>query len=283
MTQINIYITETLPRLIYSILISGTSTISKSDTNITPQLQTQQPPTQIFDPPFIPPQHATQTLSHTSPQSGSSTYTNLPQNPLTVQFNKTSPTRALPLSIIPNTPAQHTQTQNTQPTLTIKTFQPNPISNYTTFRNITRPPLQTIPTNPLSYNLTSTYPHTTQHSTINNHQLNTLNTPSTSQTPNTTRNPLQSTQFQSSHPYSTTIRTIPHFHNTYTEILSNTQDTTSNASHTPTYNTIPTFTITQSTVSHPTYINSSTSISEPIKPFDGLDHNYTPEERLSNT
>ena len=35
-------------------------------------------------------------------------------------------------------------------------------------------------------------------------------------------------------------------------------------------------------MSHPTYINSSTSISEPIKPFDGLDHNYTPEEDLQH-
>ena len=35
-------------------------------------------------------------------------------------------------------------------------------------------------------------------------------------------------------------------------------------------------------MSHPTYINSSTSISEPIKPFDGLDHNYTPEECLQH-
>ena len=35
-------------------------------------------------------------------------------------------------------------------------------------------------------------------------------------------------------------------------------------------------------MSHPTYINSSTSISEPIKPFDGLDHNYTPEENLQH-
>ena len=33
-----------------------------------------------------------------------------------------------------------------------------------------------------------------------------------------------------------------------------------------------------STLPHSTYINSSTSISEPIKPFDGLDHNNTPEE-----
>ena len=35
-------------------------------------------------------------------------------------------------------------------------------------------------------------------------------------------------------------------------------------------------------MSHPTYIKSSTSISEPIKPFDGLDHNYTPEEYLQH-
>ena len=35
-------------------------------------------------------------------------------------------------------------------------------------------------------------------------------------------------------------------------------------------------------MSHPTYINSSTSISEPIKPFDGLDYNYTPEEYIQH-
>ena len=35
-------------------------------------------------------------------------------------------------------------------------------------------------------------------------------------------------------------------------------------------------------MSHPTYINSSSSISEPIKPFDGLDHNYTPEKYLQH-
>ena len=37
-----------------------------------------------------------------------------------------------------------------------------------------------------------------------------------------------------------------------------------------------------STLNTPTYINSATSISEPIKPFDGLDHNYTPEEYLQH-
>ena len=35
-------------------------------------------------------------------------------------------------------------------------------------------------------------------------------------------------------------------------------------------------------MSHPTYNDSSTFISEPNKPFDGLDHNYTPEEYLQH-
>ena len=35
-------------------------------------------------------------------------------------------------------------------------------------------------------------------------------------------------------------------------------------------------------MSHSTYINSSTLISEPIKPFDGLDHNYTRDEYLQH-
>ena len=35
-------------------------------------------------------------------------------------------------------------------------------------------------------------------------------------------------------------------------------------------------------MSHPTYIPSSTSISEPNDLFDGLDDNYTPEENLQH-
>ena len=56
----------------------------------------------------------------------------------------------------------------------------------------------------------------------------------------------------------------------------------SNTSNIHFYNTVTPSTITQSTVSHPTYINSSTSISDRIKPFDGLDHTYTPEEYLQH-
>ena len=40
--------------------------------------------------------------------------------------------------------------------------------------------------------------------------------------------------------------------------------------------------MSQPTFTPPTYRNSSTSISEPIKLFDGLDHNYTPEEYLQH-
>ena len=38
----------------------------------------------------------------------------------------------------------------------------------------------------------------------------------------------------------------------------------------------------QYTVSNPTYNNSYTSISKPIKPFESLDHNYTQEENLQH-
>ena len=85
---------------------------------------------------------------------------------------------------------------------------------------------------------------------------------------------LQNSQFQISNTPSTTIRTNPHFHNTSTSIT--------NISNVPSYNTTPPSTIPQSTLSPPTFINSSTSISEPIKPFDGLDHIYTPEEYLQH-
>ena len=86
---------------------------------------------------------------------------------------------------------------------------------------------------------------------------------------------LQHSQFQTSNPPSAIIRTNPHFHNTSTTSISN-------SSNVPTYNTVPPSTIPQSTISQPTFINSSTSILEPIKPSDGLDHIYTPEEYLQH-
>ena len=46
------------------------------------------------------------------------------------------------------------------------------------------------------------------------------------------------------------------------------------------YQPLPSSTIPISTVSNSTYINPSASIPEPIKTFDGLDHNYTPKEHI---
>ena len=86
---------------------------------------------------------------------------------------------------------------------------------------------------------------------------------------------LQNSQFQIPNPPSTTIRTNPYFRNTSTT-------SSTNLSIIPTNKTVQPSTIPQNTIPQPTYINSSTSISEPIKPFDSLDHNYTPEENLQH-
>ena len=110
---------------------------------------------------------------------------------------------------------------------------------------------------------------------MNYNTPNPLNTLSSQHTSNTITPILQTSQFQIQNPPSTTIRTNPHFHNTSTTSFTN-------ISNNPTYNTTPPSTISHNTMSHPTFINSSTSISEPIKPFDGLDHNYTPEEYLQH-
>ena len=150
------------------------------------------------------------------------------------------------------TPAQNTQTQNIQTALTIITLHSNAIPNYTTSRNLSRPPIQTKPTNPLSYSLISTNPSNTQHSKTNKNQRNSLNPFSTTQSSNITRNMLQNTQFQTSNPLSTTIRTNPHFNATYTQAFTNPSNIASNVSNIPTYNTVPPSAIPQSTSSHPT-------------------------------
>ena len=67
---------------------------------------------------------------------------------------------------------------------------------------------------------------------------------------------------------------------TSTQPVINPPNIPSNVSNIPTYKTTPPSTKYQPTISQPTYINSSTSIAEPIKPFDSLDHYYTPEGYL---
>ena len=249
----------------------NTSVLSTSNTNITQPSQTQIPSPRNYNPLSVPPQFSTQINTHNSPQQSSSNTHHITQNTNTVHFQTPTPPSPSEIQTSTYTPAQTNPVQTTQPTLNITTIHSNPFFTYTTARHLSRPPLQNILTNPLSYSLTSTNPSNTQQPQINNNTPNPLNTPSSQHTSNT----IKPSQFQILNPPSTKIRTNPHFHNTSTTSLTN-------ISNNPTYNTTPPSTKSHNTMSHPTYINSSTSISEAIKPFDGLDHNYTPEEYLQN-
>ena len=99
---------------------------------------------QNYDPSPPPSNSSPLTTPHNSPQQGSSSaqVTNI------VQFQRTTPTTQPEVPSLAYTPAQTTQTQNMQPALTINTLQSHPLPNYTTSRHLSRPPLQTIPTNP---------------------------------------------------------------------------------------------------------------------------------------
>ena len=251
----------------------NTSVLSTSNTNITQPSQTQVPSPRNYNPPPVPPQFSTQINTHNSPQQNSSNTHHITQNTNTVHFQTPTPPSPAEIQTSTYTPAQTNPVQTTQPTLNINTIHSNTSFNYTTARHLSRPLLQTILTNPLSYSLISTNPCHTQQSQINYNTPNPLNTLSSHHTSNTITPTSQTSQFQIQNPPSTTIRTNPHLHKTSTTSLTN-------LSNNLIYNTTPPSTVSYNTMSHPTYINSSTSLSEPIKTFDGLDHNYTPEEYL---
>ena len=245
--------------------------LSTSQTNVTQPSQTQRFPRQNYDPPSIPPQFSIQIHTHNSPQQGSSNN----QHTNTVHFQTPTPPSTPEIQTSTYTPAQSNPVQNVITSLNINTIHSNPPFNYTTSRHLSTPPLQPILTNSLSYSLTSTNSSHTQQSSTNNNRPNSLNTFPPPQTSKTITPTLQNSHFQIPNPSSTNIRTNPHFHNTHITSFTN-------ISNVPTYNTVPLSTISQNTISQPTCINSSTSISEPIKPLDGLDHNYAPEEYLQH-
>ena len=143
----------------------------------------------------------------------------------------------------------------------------NPITNVTTSCNLSRPPLQLIQNNPLSYNLTST----NLHSQFFSNDI---------QSTNTNIQPSALTF----HPHipSTTTQTIPPIQPIHTQPQTNALNIPPTSFNPSTTHTLPPTALPMSTLSTPTYINSATSISEPIKPFDGLNHNYTPEEYLQH-
>ena len=142
----------------------------------------------------------------------------------------------------------------------------NPITNVATYRTLSRPPIPLIQNNPLSYNLTSTNIQS---------QFNSNHTHSDSNIQPSY------THFQTHIP-STITQTLQPVQTIPIQPQINVLSIHSTSSNPPTTHTISPTTIPLSTLNTPTYINSATSISEPIKPFDGLDHNYTPEEYLQH-
>ena len=145
----------------------NTSILSTSNTNITQPSQTQILSPRNYNPPPVPPQFSTQTNTHNSPQPSSPNTHYIAQNTKTVHFQTPTPPSSSELQTSTYTPAQTNSVQTTQPTSNINTIHSNPSSSYTTARHLSRPPLQPILTNPLSYSLTSTNPSHPQQPQIN--------------------------------------------------------------------------------------------------------------------
>ena len=144
----------------------------------------------------------------------------------------------------------------------------NPPHNIVNSRTHSSPQLQTLPTNPLQSKLSSTNTHNTQHSILSlEHNTQTV----------TSNNP---TQHHVPVPPTSSIRTNPYF-TPISQIPTNTNNSQTKTLHSNYHITHP-YAQPSTTISNPTYINSSTSISKPIKLFDGLDYKYTPEEYLQH-
>ena len=232
----------------------------------TQPLQTHQMIHQKYDPTPPRTENSTHTTPQTSPQQGSSNTFQTREHTLTgSQFQITTPPRQS-TQTIQYIPAQPSISQNTSTVLTMNTLYTNQITNATTSHTLSRPPLPLIQNTPLSYNLTSTIFHSQ---------------PSSSTTQYNTKIQSSSTQFNT-HIFSTTIQTSQHIQPISTRPQTNTLNVPPTSFNYNTTHAIPSSKIPLTTIKTPTYINSSASISEPIKPFDGLDHNYTPEEYLQH-
>ena len=219
-----------------------------------------------YDPPPPPSDNSTHSTPHNSPQQGSSNTLFTGQQPLNeTQFHTTTPSIQSPQPI-QYLPAHPPVPSTTPPFLTINTLHTNPIPNVTTSRTLSRPPLPLIQNNPISYNLVGTNSHSQSVSS------NTQSNPNIQPT---------STHFHTHIP-STRTQTIPPTQLIPTQPQINVLIISSTSSILSTTHTIPPTTIPLPTLNTPTYINSATSISEPNKPFDILDHNYTPEVYLQH-
>ena len=219
-----------------------------------------------IDPTPLPFNNSTHSTPHNSPQQGSSNTFSTRQPPLNeTQIQTTSPHIQSPQTI-PYLPAQPPVQPVTSPILTINTLHTNPTTNVSTSRTLSRPPIPLIQNNPLSYNLTSTniQPQFSSNNIQSNSNIQPSSTHFQTHIPSTITQRLQPVQ---------TLPIQPHI---------NVLNITSTSSNPSTTHTVPPTTIPLSTLNTPTYINSATSISEPIKPYDGLDHSYTPEDYLQH-
>ena len=219
-----------------------------------------------YDPPPPPSNHSTHSTPHNSSQQGSSNIFSTRQPTLNeTQFQTTTPPTQSPQTI-PYIPAQQPVQSVTQSTFTINTLHTNPITNVTTSHTLSPPPIPLIQNNPLSYNIASTNIQSqfSSNNTQSNSNVQPFSTHFQTHIPSTINQTLQPVQTLPIQPQ-VNVLIIP--------------STSSNPSTT---HTIPPTTIPLPTLNTPTYNNSATSISEPIKFFDGLDHNYTPEESLQH-
>ena len=233
-------------------LIQGSSALSTTNTTI-PQPSIQPRTSRNYDPP-PPPESDTYTFCSTS-QQPSSFITNITglMNNTRPRFTFQSPSTPESTSV---TTHPYTQAQNTSDPKTPTTFNmihPNPPPNNDNSRTLPSPPLQTIPTNPLQNNLSSTNTHNTQHS-IEPLEHKTV----------TSKNSIQH-QIVPVQPTSS-IRTNLYFTH-ISQIPTNTNNLQTNTSLSNYHITYP-YAQPSTTISNPTYINSSSSISEPFKPFD---------------
>ena len=130
----------------------------------------------------------------------------------------------------------------------------NPPPNIVKSRTLSRLPLQTIPTDRLQYDLSSTNTHNTQNS-INSLEHDTQTV--------TSNNFIQHHKVPV--PSTSSIRTNPYF-TRISQLPTNTNNLQTNTSHSNYHITHP-YTQPSTTIPNPTFINYSTSFSEPNKPF----------------
>ena len=249
------YITEKTKNLFNQEDPSTLSTINTIDTQT---LQTHH--RQNYD----PPPHRSETSPHStptySPQQGSSNTFQNREHTLTQSQSQPNTSPRQSTQTIQYVPAQPSIAQNPNSVLTINTLHTNSITNTTTSRTLSRPPLSLFKNNPLSYNLTSTYFHS--HSSSNTTQYNTNFQSS-------------STQFNNHIPPNT-IQTNPHNNLTFFQPQANTLNIPQ------TFNSHNTYAIPSSTTPLPT-LNTPTSRTTSSTSRNNYQRNTNPHYRQRST